>query len=81
MTLTLTHSGLPRAGANAKPHHDKKCTLKKSIPKTWVLSEDIRGTIQFSYSFEIDKKMQDINVTLFWSRLNTFVWFCDECLN
>ena len=35
---TLTLTGLPRAGANSKPHHYKQKVEKmKDIPKTWVL--------------------------------------------
>ena len=47
MTWSLTLTGLPRAGANSKPHHYKQKVQKmKDIPKTWVLTgkqfEDFR---------------------------------------
>ena len=37
MTWSLTLAGLPRAGANSKPHHYKQKVEKmKDLPKTWV---------------------------------------------
>ena len=39
MTWSLTLSGLPRAGANSKPHDFKQKVQKtKGFPKTWVLT-------------------------------------------
>ena len=43
----MTLAGLPRAGANSKPHHYKQNVQKmKDLPKTWVLTgkqfEDFR---------------------------------------
>ena len=38
MTRSVTLAGLPRAGANSKPHRYKQKVQKmKDIPKTWVL--------------------------------------------
>ena len=38
MTKSVTPAGLPRAGANSKPHHYKQKVQKmKGLPKTWVL--------------------------------------------
>ena len=39
MTWSLTLAGLPRAGANSKPHDFKQKVQKtKGFPKTWVLT-------------------------------------------
>ena len=43
----MTLAGLPRAGANSKPHHyEQKVQKQKDPPKTWVLTgkqfEDFR---------------------------------------
>ena len=38
MTKSVTPAGLPRAGANSKPHNYKQnVQKKKDLPKTWVL--------------------------------------------
>ena len=38
MTKSVTLAGLPRAGANSKPHRYKQKVKKmKGLPKTWVL--------------------------------------------
>ena len=38
MTKSVTLAGLPRAGANSKPHRYKQKVQKmKGLPKTWVL--------------------------------------------
>ena len=47
MTRSMTLAGLPRAGANSKPHRYKQNVQKrKDLPKTWVLGgqqgEDFR---------------------------------------
>ena len=47
MTKSVTPAGLPRAGANSKPHHYKQTVQKmKDLPRSWVLTgkqfEDFR---------------------------------------
>ena len=41
MTWSLKLAGLPRAGANSKPHDCKEKVQKvKDLPKTWVSSKN-----------------------------------------
>ena len=63
MTRSVTLAGLPRAGANSKPHRYKQKVKKfKDLPKTWVLSrkqfEDFRRKQEQKQNFRPLKKPQ-----------------------
>ena len=63
MMTSLTLAGLPRAGANSKPHHyEQKVQKMKDIPKTWVLTgkqfDDFRRKKNKNILLNLSKKTQ-----------------------
>ena len=63
MTRSVTVAGVPRAGANSKPHHYKQKRQKMmDLPKTWVSMgkpfEDFRRKKELKIYYQSFKKTQ-----------------------